>query len=166
MNPPDLRRARRLAFVALWGVLAGRLVQGLDVVDWAALWVCVAVVAGGVIRHVRWAVAAGLLAELMMVLGYYGSFGPGPVQWTPYQLFWVAAALCVGPLGGYAGHRISHDRTGYLYLVAALFVLEPFGWQAWDAIRGRPFGLSATDYAEIAVGLGIAAATAVWRRRG
>lgn len=166
MNPPDLRRARRLAFIALWGVLAGRLVQRLDVVDWAALWVCVAVVAGGVIRDVRWAVVAGLLAELMMVLGYYGSFGPGPVQWTGYQLFWVAAAICVGPVGGYVGHRISHNRPGYLYVVAALFVLEPFGWQTWELLGGRPFDLSVTDYAEVAVGLGIAAATAVWRRRG
>ncbi len=78
----------------------------LEVVNWAALWCAVGFVSGFLAKHRHEPGLGGLVAETLMVLGFYLPLGH--VQ--RFHVLWLEAAIVSGPVMGWLGSLARQDR--------------------------------------------------------
>ncbi len=123
----------------------------LEVVNWAALWCAVGFVSGFLAKARLMAVLGGLVAETLMVLGFYLPLGH--VQ--RFHVLWLAAAIVSGPVMGWLGSLARQDRLLPIRVLGALFVLEPLAWSLLFLLLGRAANplSDVTTWSEIAIGL-------------
>ena len=131
--------ATRVASIVVAGLATGILTQigqGALPGDWSQLanaitpWLLVAFLLGSVMPDTRWAIAAGIGALLLALVGYYGmvqlryGYGGGTGSW----IFWGLGAFVGGPVFGVAGHwwrgPVHRRRAIALGLLAAVAIAE------------------------------------------
>ena len=139
MIEPIASPARRAALIVAAGLATGivtQIGQGALPGEWSQLanaitpWLLVAFLLGSVMPDERWAVAAGVAALLLALVGYYGMvqlrFGYGGS--TSSWILWGAGAIVGGPVYGLAGRwwrGPSHRRrTVAIGLLAAVAIAE------------------------------------------
>jgi Family of unknown function (DUF6518) len=132
--------ARRVGLIVAVGLATGVLSQvAQDVLpgEWSQVgnaispWLLVAFLLGSRMPDARWAVAAGVVALLLAVVGFYATttlrFGIG--GGTSSLLFWGTGALVGGTVFGLAGYAwwtspVHRRRALALGLLAAVFIGE------------------------------------------
>jgi hypothetical protein len=138
--------ARRVGLIVIVGLATGvlsQLAQDLLPGEWSQLgnaispWLLVAFLLGSRMPDARWAVAAGVVALLTAVIGFYATttirFGIG--GGTSSLIFWGVGALAGGTVFGLAGFTwgtspVHRRRALALGLLAAVFIGEGlYHWQ-------------------------------------
>jgi hypothetical protein len=131
--------ATRVALIVAAGLATGVLTQigqGALPDDWSQLanaitpWLLVAFLLGSVMPDTRWAIAAGVGALLLALIGYYGmvqlryGYGGGTGSW----IFWGLGAVVGGPVFGVAGHwwrgPVHRRRAIAIGLLGAVAIAE------------------------------------------
>ena len=131
--------ARRVATIVAAGLVTGvvtQIGQGIlpealaPIANTISPWLLVAFLLGSTMPDRRWAAAAGVVALLLAVVGYYGMiqlrFGYG--GGTGSLVFWTIGSLVGGVVYGIAGREWragpSRFRAAAIGLMAAVFIAE------------------------------------------
>ncbi|MFJ5226689.1 DUF6518 family protein [Streptomyces sp. NPDC088400] len=153
MNETSLPAATLVTVARGWtcaaaGALGGGLVLGVltnlaqgwlhtpwdQIPNSGAVWSAVAFVAGALLA--RWAsphvvAVTGLLAEVGLVVGYYGyaEFGRGGMGDFAYPLVWLTLACVAGPLLGVAGSWWRRGHTARRRVIGLASLAGVFGME-------------------------------------
>jgi hypothetical protein len=185
MLEPMRRKWVLLVLSALAGLLLGWFMSSLPapsdigtfwVGNFSAPWAVLAFGAGWAQQSRIWAAAAGVVAEVACVAGFYGQFLVGEVvdpgrlglphstapltligtavsEWLSFIAPWVAVAIGAGVVYGLLGRRWGESRSIVAGVAIALpFIVEPAAWRAYDGFGRGPLVLWLV---EVAVGVAI-----------
>jgi len=180
-RPMSRRLALLLGFAAggfLFGNLASRIPSPNDpalfwIGNFSAPWALLPFLTGRAQRSWPWAAAAGVLADIACVAGFYAQFvtadvgrlglpggtpqielvSIGVVRWLAFIAPWVALATATGLAYGVLGQVWRQSRSALaLVAVVAPFVAEPLAWRIY---RGFLPGPAYIWVVELAVGVAV-----------
>jgi hypothetical protein len=154
------------------------------VANFSSPWVVLPFIAGALQPSWRWAVGAGVGADVACVCGFYGRFltmdplklGLAPAtpptglawasltHWLGFAAPWIVLAVATGLVYGILGRLWGRSGSPLPWIAVSLpFLIEPLLWRAYE---GHLRGPGLIWVAEVAVGVAIlVSAGALWRRR-
>ena len=129
--------------------------------NFASPWLVLAFLAGWSQRSPIWAAAAGALADVAAVVGFYGSFlfldnldplqqstpflaraASNMGQWLGFVSPWLAIATLAGLSYGLIGYWWGRTRSVIAGVLVGLpFVLEPLGWTVIKGYLPHPYSI-------------------------
>jgi hypothetical protein len=185
-----------LALSALAGALLGLFMSSLPAQsdsgmfwfgNFSAPWAVLAFGAGWAQRSRLWAAIGGAVAEVAIVVGFYGQFLVGPfadprkllgpaaypghlqfietavANWLSFAGPWLVLAIGAGVVYGVLGRWWGQSRSIVAGVAIALpFFVEPFTWRVYDGFLKGPLAVWAV---EIAAGIAVLGWVLLTRRR-
>ena len=161
---------RRTALWPVMAVLFGLSMRGLagfatdhpgpgdfliDVVNWAALWLVIPLLAGRGARRVRTAATLGMVTAALEIFAFYGA---GSLD-ASFKVAWLVGGSAAAGMLAALAQRL-RGRPWSPFLPPALFVVEPaLVFVALRLVHRDPWSSwAATAVTEVCVGLVVAAA--------